>query len=122
MLKRILIIENDVIASALAKMRLIDGDFDVITAEDTINGLVKIRLNKPDLVLLASSVAGKDGFEILKDVKEDAFISHVPVVMLLDSASKEDVQKSLKLGASDWVEKSALASKEMLEKIENILK
>jgi signal transduction histidine kinase/CheY-like chemotaxis protein len=60
----------------------------------------------PDLVLLDVNMPHKDGFTVLKEIREDPATEHIPVIILtaarLDST---DVQSGLNMGADDYVTK-----------------
>lgn len=59
----------------------------------------------PDLILLDLNLPRKDGREVLADVKRDAALRHIPVVVLSTSQSEEDVQRSYELGANAVITK-----------------
>lgn len=59
----------------------------------------------PDLVLLDLNMPRKDGREVLRDMKDDPVLTHIPVVVLTTSDSDEDIMKSYDLGANCYVTK-----------------
>jgi CheY-like chemotaxis protein len=59
----------------------------------------------PDLVLLDLNLPGRDGREILAEIKSDDRLSHIPVVVLTTSAADEDVLGSYKAHANAYVTK-----------------
>jgi CheY-like chemotaxis protein len=59
----------------------------------------------PDLVLLDLNLPGRDGREILAEIKSDDRLSHIPVVVLTTSAADEDVLRSYKAHANAYVTK-----------------
>ena len=59
----------------------------------------------PDLVLLDLNMPRKDGREVLRDMKDDPTLTHIPVVVLTTSDSDEDIVKSYDLGANCYVTK-----------------
>jgi len=63
------------------------------------------RSPRPDLILLDLNLPRKDGREVLADIKADAQLSCIPVVILTASAAETDILKSYQLQASCYVTK-----------------
>jgi chemotaxis family two-component system response regulator Rcp1 len=59
----------------------------------------------PGLVLLDLNLPRKDGFEVLQEIKSDAKLMHIPVVVLTTSQAEEDIVKSYDLHANAYVTK-----------------
>jgi two-component system, NtrC family, nitrogen regulation response regulator NtrX len=89
-----------------------DEDFEVLTAPDGEAALRKVREELPDLVLLDIALPGKDGLEILKDLKDQH--PTLPVIMLSAYGSVENAVKATRLGAYDFIEKPPHADKILL--------
>ena len=75
--------------------------------------------SSPDLLLLDVLLPGKDGFEILRELRT----SHpqLPVIMLTALGSEKDRVRGLKLGADDYVVKPFSAT-ELLARVEAVLR
>ncbi len=64
------------------------------------------RSEMPDLVLLDVNMPDKDGFEVLKEIRLDPAIEHIPVIILTAARLEPvDVRTGLDLGADDYVTK-----------------
>ena len=59
----------------------------------------------PGLLILDIRMPKKDGFEVLKEVKADPALKHLPVVVLTTSKQEEDVVRSYETGACSFVTK-----------------
>jgi len=59
----------------------------------------------PDIILLDLNMPRKDGREALKEIKGDARLKHIPIVILTTSKQEEDVIKSYNLGANSYISK-----------------
>jgi chemotaxis family two-component system response regulator Rcp1 len=60
---------------------------------------------RPDLILLDLNIPKKDGFEVLKEIKDHPSVSRVPVVILTSSQADRDVVKSYNFGANCFISK-----------------
>ena len=60
---------------------------------------------RPDLILLDLNLPGKDGREILSEIKSDANLRRIPVVVLSTSRATEDILKAYDLNANSYVSK-----------------
>jgi CheY-like chemotaxis protein len=60
---------------------------------------------RPDLILLDLNLPKRDGREVLKEIKNDASLRQIPVVVLTTSQADEDVLRSYQLHANAYVTK-----------------
>jgi CheY-like chemotaxis protein len=59
----------------------------------------------PGLILLDINMPRKNGFEVLKEIKADPALMHIPVVMLTTSDNEADIVKSYAKGACSYITK-----------------
>jgi len=121
MADKILIIEDDKFLRELIAKKLLKEGFEIEEAIDGEEGLRKIKEAKPDLVLLDLILPGIDGFEVLKNIKEDPKLSLIPVVILSNLGQRDEVEKGLSLGAVDFLVKAHFTPEEIIEKIKTVL-
>jgi CheY-like chemotaxis protein len=60
---------------------------------------------RPDLILLDLNLPGKDGREVLAEIKSDPDLKRIPVVVLTTSQSEQDITRSYNLHANAYVTK-----------------
>lgn len=60
---------------------------------------------KPDLILLDLNMPRKDGREALRQIKADANLRHIPVVVLTTSQAHEDILRMYNLGVNSYITK-----------------
>ena len=60
---------------------------------------------RPDLILLDLNLPKRDGHQVLADIKSDADLRRIPVVVLSTSAADEDILRSYDLHANAYVTK-----------------
>ena len=110
---RVLLVEDDegdVVLTREAFGEYLNNKLDVV--HDGNQALAYLRgegtyqdTPKPDLVLLDLNLPGRDGREVLSEIKSDPALAHVPVVVLTTSAAEEDVLRSYQLHANAFVTK-----------------
>ena len=119
--KKILIVEDDSFLSEMYATKLESADFEVIIATDGEQALDKMKLNKPDLVLLDLLMPKKDGFEVLKEKFINSEIKEIPVIVLTNLSQKEQIKKCYELGAKDFLIKAYFVPTEVIKKIRNLI-
>ncbi|MBN1668706.1 MAG: response regulator, partial [Anaerolineales bacterium] len=90
----------------LLSVRLKNEGYEYLTSHDGVETLEKLRNEQPDLALLDVNMPNKDGFQVLKEMRADPKIAHIPAIMLTAARiGVKDVQEGLSLGADDYVTK-----------------
>jgi DNA-binding response OmpR family regulator len=119
---KILIVDDDPLLVNMYKTKFeLDGNM-VITAGDGKEAILKARSEEPDLILLDVMMPVMDGLESLKRLKEEKETNNIPVIMLTNvSASSEEENKGLELGAVVYLVKANYTPKEVVQKVKEIL-
>ncbi len=100
---KILIVEDkDSMANMLKETLELEG-YEVVIAEDGVEGIKKIRDVKVDLVLTDLKLPKKDGLEVLKASKEENPL--IPVIVMTAFGSIETAVRAMKSGACDFITK-----------------
>lgn len=107
--KKILVIDDDEMNLKVAKV-ILERKLacQVICTDNGIVGLDILRKQHVDLVLLDILMPYFDGLETLEEIRADARIAGVPVMMLTASGDFENVKQALKLGVKDYIRKPLL--------------
>ena len=119
---KILVVEDDKFLRELISQKLTREGYDVKEAIDGEDGVVKVKEEKPDIILLDLILPGMDGFEVLAKIKDDPEVENIPVVILSNLGQRDDVERGLKLGAVDFLIKAHFTPGEIIEKIEKVMK
>jgi len=118
---KILIVDDNPDLIALLKVRLKTFGYEVVTADNGHKCLEKAREENPDLILLDILMPSMDGFQALKELKEDAKTKSIPIIMLTAKDQLSDVAKANDLGAADFIVKP-FDYRVLLEKIKKVVK
>ena len=102
--RRILIVDDELINRELLKL-VLEDDYETLTAPDGETALEIIRENSDtlSLLLLDLLMPGMHGFDVIKTMKDDPDLKHIPVIVL--TADQKAEVESLKLGAADFISK-----------------
>lgn len=119
---KIMIVEDEKALADVLHDEFVGVGADVSMAYDGQEALDTLRGNVPDVVLLDLLLPKKDGFEVLEEMQKDKRLKDVPVVILSNLAQDEDVKRGLKLGARDYLVKTRLSLKEVVEKANKYVK
>jgi len=96
--------------------------FETFSALNGDEGLEMARKENPDLILLDIILPKKDGYTILLELKKDDGTKDIPVILLTNLESAEDVQKAFERGATTYLVKSNYKMEDVVKKIREILK
>ena len=89
-------------------------------AEDGSVALQMLRANKYDFVVSDINMPNMNGFDLLKAVKADAALRHIPVLMVTSEARKEDILLAAQSGAAGYVVKP-FTKATLEEKLQKVL-
>lgn len=118
---KILVVEDDKFLRELLIRKLENEGFIISVASEGKEAISKIKEELPQLILLDLILPGIDGFEVLKQIKEDDKTNKIPVIVLSNLGQREEVEKGLKLGAVDYLIKAHFTPDEIIGKIEDVL-
>lgn len=104
MSKKILIVDDSKTIRQQVSFTLSKGGYEVIEAEDGIDGISKLEANQ-DIAMVISDVnmPNMDGLEMLETLKAKG--SAVPIVMLTTEGAAELIQRAKQAGAKGWLVK-----------------
>ena len=118
---RILIIDDDEnMCSAIKRILVNDGSFEVDVAYDGFDGGLKINTFKPDLVLLDIKMPGIDGLEVLKRIKENPDTLQIKVV-IVSALLNDDISQRVKELDGNGTLKKPFKKEELLKKIKKLM-
>lgn len=101
----ILVVDDQEANRALLARRLRKQGYAVSLAENGKHALERLRSRRFDLVLLDIVMPEMDGMEVLRQVKADPQLAHIPVLMLSALDELTAVVQCIELGAADYLPK-----------------
>ena len=99
----ILIIDDSDHKREVFSRRLIQMGHTVITADNGLEGLEKLKTEKIDLILLDILMPGMSGYEVLKVLKENQLYREIPVLIISSVSETTSVINCITAGADDYL-------------------
>ena len=103
-LQRVIIVEDDKHINDLMSLS-IGKNFVISQAYDGMEGLERIKADKPDLVVLDLQLPGMDGLEICQAIKKDARLKDIIVIIVSAMDPTSNRFKGIKYGADYYIQK-----------------
>jgi len=100
----LLLVEDNKDLCQMLKMQM-ESQFNVYTANDGLEGMKKVYLYHPDIIVTDQMMPGIDGIELLTRIRKDFQISHIPVIILTAKNGEEDKMRAITLGANAYITK-----------------
>ena len=102
-MKKILVIDDEVPTLQMLKLFLEACGYIVLTAENADSGLKIFEREKPPIVLTDIKMPGKDGFSILKTIKE--MRPETEVMVITGHGDKDLAKQAFDLNATEFFNK-----------------
>jgi DNA-binding response OmpR family regulator len=120
MSKRVLVVEDEADIRRLISIKLKGAGYEVTTANDGEEGLAAAVRDKPDLLVSDVMMPKKDGYTMVREVRE-ALGSEAPVVIMLTARGQDsDIATGLDSGADDYIVKP-FAPRELIARIQVVM-
>ncbi len=117
----IYIVEDDPGIQEVERMALKNSNYTVCVFDCASEFYKKIEETVPDLVLLDIMLPDEDGYSIVRKIRSNYKIKHVPVIMITAKTSEMDMVKGLDDGADDYIRKP-FSVMELLSRVRALLR
>jgi two-component system cell cycle response regulator len=101
----VLIVDDDEHTRTLLKDLCETSGFKTLVAEDGVEAMEHISRTRPDLMLLDLMMPRRDGFSVLKAVRETNELVELPVIVLTAMGDMDGKIRGMELGADDYITK-----------------
>lgn len=105
MSKRVLMVDDEPDLIKVVHVRLAALGYEVIAANNGLEGLKKAEKEKPDLILLDVMMPRMDGLDVLRRLKDNPGTAAIPVLMLTATDDTESISRARDLGVKDYIVK-----------------
>ena len=118
--KKILLVDDSETVLMIERVVLSRLPYDLIVARDGNEAVERAFGDRPDLILLDVMMPGRNGFEVLKELRASDATRETPVIMVTTRSEGENVESGYLHGCTDYVNKPFTAN-ELLTKVRGFL-
>ena len=119
-MKHILIVDDRATSRELLRTVLEKQGYAVTEAADGEEALQKVRAESPHLVLLDLQMPVLDGYEVLRELRQDPRFTALPVIAITASAMQGDRERALAAGFTSYLTKPVTLS-HLREEVQRLL-
>lgn len=109
--KKVLIVEDEIMLEELLRSRLEFEGYEVISADNGKEGLLKALSEKPDLIMADLMMPEMDGNEMIRIIRSNSDLKNIPIIVISARGTKEDIEKAKADGANEYFVKPFLSEK-----------
>jgi twitching motility two-component system response regulator PilH len=104
-IKKILIVDDSATARHFLIEVLAKGGYEIVTAENGDEAIIKAKSEMPDLVLMDVVMPGINGFQATRAITKDEATKHIPVLILTSKDMETDRVWGMRQGATEFISK-----------------
>jgi len=119
--KKIVWVEDDQFLNDIILRKLSTTQCVFFNATEGEEALKIISKEIPDVVMLDIILSGIDGFEILRRIKNDPTIKHIPVILLSNLGQQSDIEKGKSFGAARFIVKATVTPNEIIDQMKEVI-
>jgi sigma-B regulation protein RsbU (phosphoserine phosphatase) len=118
---RVLFVDDNPLVMAVYRSGLSMAGFAVQTASDGAAALAQAAAACPDAIVLDLMLPVLDGFEVLRRVRADASLTHVPVIVFSNSYTSERTNELWSAGATQVLAKATMTPRKLVEVLQAVI-
>ncbi len=119
--KSILVVEDSITSRMLLKSILESAGYEVIVANDGIEGITALKTGNFDLVVSDVEMPRMDGFKLTAAIRAEKSLERLPVILVTSLETREHKEKGVAAGANAYISKSNFAQSNLLETVARFL-
>lgn len=101
----VLVCDDEEVVRALVRATLAEGAYEIREASTGDEALERVRSARPDLVLLDMMMPGRGGLDVLRELRADADLNDLPVILLTARTHAADRAAAAEAGADHYLGK-----------------
>ena len=118
---KILIVDDDLELKLLYAEIFRNASFEVILANDGVEGLDKASKELPEVIFTGIVMPRMDGFSMIESLRKTVMTSNIPIVISSHMGREEDKARASELGVKDFIIRGTTTPVEVLDRIKALL-
>ena len=119
---KVLIVDDDEFLLEMYALKFKESGFVVEIAKNGEEAVQKAKEVSPDVMLLDVVMPRMDGFDVLRVLRKENIAPRAVVLILTNLGQKDDFDRGIKLGATDYIVKAHYTPSEVVKKVQSLLK
>jgi CheY-like chemotaxis protein len=119
--KAIMFVDDSATMRTIAEKTFHSEPFDVVTVPSGEAAVAKLRDIRPSLALVDIGMAGVNGYDVCKAIREDAELGRIPVIVMSGVSTPYDENRGREVGATEHIKKPFDTAK-LIERVEELIK
>jgi CheY-like chemotaxis protein len=104
-MKRILVIDDQAEIRSMIAATLVVAGYAVRGATDGRDGILKVLIERPDLILCDIKMSGMDGYRTLEAIRKFPRTADIPFIIMTGSVVRSEFRRAMNWGADDYLSK-----------------
>lgn len=118
---KILLVEDDLMTRDMYQKTLAVAGFEVVSAENGLDGMEKLKTFLPNIILLDIRMPVMNGIEMLEKLKADAKTKDIPIIIMTNVTDSQTDREVFSKGANLTIVKSETEPNEVIQWINTVL-
>ena len=118
---RFLLVDDDDFLLEMYSLKFRESGFLVEVAQNGEDAVKKAKEVSPDVILLDVVMPKMDGFDVLRNLHKENIAPNAVVLVLTNLGQKDDLERGMKLGATDYIVKAHYTPSEVVKKVQSLL-
>ncbi|HEB13700.1 MAG TPA: response regulator [candidate division CPR3 bacterium] len=121
MMSKILLVEDDPLLIDIYTTKFKEYDFEVQVENDGAKVVEQVKKFKPDLVVLDIVLPHMDGWDILRQIRNDKQLRKTKILILSNLGQKDEVDRGMGLGVMKYLIKADYTPTQVADEIQKLL-
>lgn len=117
---RILFIDGDAFYLHILKTACEAHGATTVCASSAEEGIKSARNMAPDVIVTELVLPNKSGLEVLREIRADALLRHIPILILTHVSDREDIENCFADGAQEYLIKTHQTPEEIIGHIKRV--